>query len=66
MAKTDGQYIDYLGLRCPYCHSEEINPDDSNNVIPSSPTIRYEPMKCTSCGEKWLSRFKLVGWDEIF
>lgn len=49
------KYLNGLGVKCPYCGSEDIQGDsfevDAGRL--------YQPVSCLSCGQRWHDGYSL-------
>ena len=52
------KYINYSGVRCPYCWSYKISSGHFDGESSS------QPVECFACGKEWHDIFRLVDVEE--
>lgn len=63
MTLTDKQkkdYVDDLGIHCPYCDSDDIWGDDWDFGTGEF----WQTIKCRECGKKWTDVYTLSAIEE--
>ena len=59
---TPEQYVDSLGLACPYCDSTKIRTVDD---IQADGGCAWQYCVCNTCAKRWAATYNLVGfWGE--
>ena len=53
-------YLEHSGLRCPFCHSDNI--ESGPLECDQDP---YSDIKCNACGKEWTDLYKLVDIEEV-
>lgn len=53
-------YLEHKGVRCPYCHSNNIT---TNNPIDADADYAWQEAECEDCGESWKDIYKLIDME---
>lgn len=57
--KTEAEYVQEKGNRCPHCDSRDISAPD--NVIAEA-GVAWQDVECNGCGTTWKDTYVLTGF----
>lgn len=58
---TDEEYVKLDGHLCPYCGSNDLQPNESCAEFTLDSV--FIPCKCLACNQEWSDQFRLVGYS---
>lgn len=58
---TDEEYVKLDGRLCPYCGSNDLQPNESCTEFTLDSV--FIPCKCLACNQEWSDQFRLVGYS---
>lgn len=61
---TDREYVSTCGSKCPYCGSEQLNPESTLKADPFRDGVFTQETRCEWCQELWDDVYALQGWEE--
>lgn len=62
--KTDTEYAEELGERCPFCDSIDIEGYEWK-YINSMGAIASQRVECNNCERQWRDKYELTGYEPM-
>ena len=57
---TDEQYVNRIGLACPFCESTNVRTVDA---LEADGGCAWQECACSDCGKAWTDQYALTGFN---